>query len=119
MTRVSITLDKVDANQMSAVSKKLLADINECAVAISEVKSHAENMVRYSEAYSVELSALQERFELLLRRGLFRDNREITSKLQRFVDRINRMRELRNQSEPGAFMIEVNGVMEIAWRELP
>jgi hypothetical protein len=100
-------------------SSALTADIDATAAAIKDARLAGAALGRAGQDIAAALDTLEMNLRVISIKGWFNSDLQVRSELQKLSDRIERLRELRNMAEFGAFDIQVGRVMDEAWRKLP
>lgn len=104
---------------MSAIQQQIQRDLDATVCALKDLKFIAHELGEASTKLAKQLDHLDTDLRVITTNGLLARNPRLTSELQKISDRIERLRELRNMSEFGAFEVQVNRAVESAWEALP
>ena len=100
-----------------SISEQLRDDIDSCAVEIQRCRGIGRELAENTAALRFLLQEFDERLVSIANKLPL--DRAITADFGRLRVRIRRLGELRNMQELESFQIQINRVMEEAWRSLP
>ncbi len=104
---------------MNNVSEQLERDLSDTARAVTETGRLAAEVAESNENQRRRLDEIESSVREMLGKGLFNASPKLGEELRKILDRLERLHELRNMMELGAFQIQVNRAMENCWRALP
>lgn len=102
-----------------SVKEQLKVDVELTAAAIQDNRRLVDEALEHSEAQRRRLEEIEYNTRKLLERGVFNHRPQVRRGLEQLMERCDRLRELRNMAELGAFQLQVRRVMQTAWEAMP
>jgi K+-sensing histidine kinase KdpD len=109
----------VGGKAVNTVSERLAREIDTIAKSVPCARTMASELSEISHNLIVPLDTLEIELRTLLAQRLIQTNRPAREQVAKALERIERLRELRNMMELGSFEIQVNRAMQAAWEVLP
>jgi hypothetical protein len=104
---------------MNRVSEQLAREIDIIAQSTRSARTMASELSSFSQHMVVPLDCLEADLRTLLGQRLISDNRAAREQIGKALERIERLRELRNMLELGSYEVQINRAMQAAWEVLP
>lgn len=104
---------------MNEVSKQLAREIDTICANVKSARSMAAELSSLSNSLIVPMDCLEMDLRTLLVQRLVQTNRPAREQLEKALERITRLRELRNMMELGSYDVQVNRATQAAWEVLP
>lgn len=104
---------------MNCVREQLAREIGTIASSVNSARNMAAELSACSQNMVVPLDCLELELRTLLGQRLIKTNRIAREEIAKALERIERLRELRNMLELGSYEVQVNRAMQAAWEVLP
>lgn len=104
---------------MNAVSQQLEREIETIRKSVRCARTMAAELSAHSQSLILPLDELEAELRTLLGQRLVSDNRPAREQVAKALDRITRLRDLRNMMELGSYDVQVNQAMQSVWEVLP